>query len=55
MFSIKQYVIDMTSAERKELLNLINDIEKNTPTTEAPAVKAPVASKTKADPAPTVE
>lgn len=47
---LKQYVINLSSAERKELRDLIDMIEKNAPAEEAPAVEkaAPAPTKTKA-------
>ena len=49
MFSIKQYVINLTSEARKELRNLIDEIEKNAPKAEVLVVEeAPAPTKTKA-------
>ena len=43
---MKQYVINLSSAERKELRDLIDLVEKNSPAEPAPVVE-------KVDPAPT--
>jgi len=53
MFSIKQFIINLSSEARQELRKLIDEIEASLPAQEAPAVEeAPAPVKTKAKSAP---
>lgn len=45
MFSIKQYIINMTSDDRKELIKLINEID-NGMTSEVIPVDVPIQATT---------